>query len=343
MSVLVLTIVLSGCGTIQYYAQAISGHTGLLLRREPIEGLLDRPGLDADLRRKLELILSLRRFAGDRGLDAGDAYTSYVETGQPYVVWNVFAAPPYELTMKQFCFPVAGCTSYKGFFSERLARRLAEELSRDGFDVYVGGVAAYSTLGWFADPVLDTFISRGDVQLAGLIFHELAHREVYVPGDTQFNESLATAVERFLVARWVAETGSQQDIDLLEGARQRRGEVLALVKATRADLADIYQAGDLTEPARQTAKEQALARMQTSYLALRSEWGEGHDDYLAWMTSDINNAKLGTLADYNDWVDSFMTILADAGNDLPVFISRVREIAALDRQARDALLASYAG
>jgi predicted aminopeptidase len=338
-----VVMLLSGCGTLQYYAQAISGHTGLLLRREPIERLLARPGLDADLRHKLELIVSIRAFARDQGLDVGDAYTGYVQTGQQFVVWNVFAAPRFSLTMKQFCFPIAGCTSYKGFFSERGAMRLAEELKGDGLDVYVGGVAAYSTLGWFADPVLDTFIMRADAQLAGLIFHELAHREVYVPGDTRFNESFATAVEQILVARWLTATSSEEQIETLQGARVRRSQVLELVTAARAELAEVYRAPDLTDQQRLAAKGEALGRLQTNYQTVRSGWGVGHDDYLVWMTTSLNNAKLGTLADYNDWVDSFLTIYADSNDDLVTFLTRIREVAAMQRGPRDRLLASLAG
>jgi predicted aminopeptidase len=329
---------LSGCTSLSYYAQAISGQTSLLLQRQPIEKVLRRDDLTPDVRQKLRLTQVTREFASASGLQPGDAYTTFVETHRPYVVYNVFAAPEFSVEMKQFCFPVVGCTTYKGFFNKAAADQEAASLAAQGYDVYVGGVAAYSTLGWFSDPVLDSFLNRSDVQLASLIFHELAHRELYVADDTQFNESFATAVERHLLGRWLDESNRKTELGEFDAARSRRDQVLVLVRRARLELAEVY--GNTTpDHDRRQRKQEVIASLRANYHALRSGW-LGHNDFKMWMESDINNAKLGTLSTYNDWVDSFDIMLRQAGDDLPLFLQQVRSLSQQPRDSRDLYLQS---
>ncbi len=331
---------LSSCSSLHYYAQAIGGHTKLLLQREPVEKAIEKPELEPSLRDKLSLTRNIRTFATNAGLQTGDAYTTYVDTGEPYIVWNVFAAPEFSLSMKQFCFPIVGCTSYKGYFRQADAMAEASKLKAQGYDVYVGGVGAYSTLGWFSDPILDSFLLRTDAQLAALLFHELAHRELYVKGDSQFNESFATSIERFLVKRWLQEEGRSEELDTLSSARTRQQEVLDLVNRTKNDLARVYD-DDSSEESMRKAKHELLEELRERYLQVHAGW-QGSNDYYAWMMAEMNNAKLGTLSTYNDWVESFNVILTQEDHDLVAFIDRVKQLARLDRATRDQRLKELA-
>ena len=324
---------LSSCTSLHYYAQAISGHTKLMLQREPLEKVIEKLDMNSSVRDKLALTRNIRKYATDAGLQTGDAYATYVSTGEPYIVWNVFAAPEFSLSMKQFCFPIVGCTSYKGYFKQEDAAVAASRLRAEGYDVYVGGVSAYSTLGWFSDPILDSFLLRTDAQLAALLFHELAHRELYVKGDSQFNESFATSIERFLVERWLQEEGRSGELDILNAAWIRQHELLDLVNRTKHDLAEVYQ-NNRSEERKRQAKHDLLEELRKKYLVLHSGW-QGSNDYYSWMMAEMNNAKLGTLSTYNHWVDSFNVILAQENFDLVSFIARVKELAKLDQVSRD--------
>ena len=337
-SVVVLSLIWSliGCSSLRYYAQAVSGHTKLLLQRKSVEEAIERADLDPNFRQKLSLTRTIRAFAGEAGLDTGDAYTTYVETGQPYVVWNVFAAPEFSGSMKQFCFPIVGCAAYKGYFKKDDAVLAAADLSAQGYDVYVGGVAAYSTLGWFSDPILDSFLIRTDSQLAALIFHELAHRELYVKGDSQFNESFATTVERFLLEKWLRAEHRLDELNEYESARQRQTQVLDLVREARSNLTHVYNANTSLDEKRK-GKAREIEALRSRYRQIRENW-QGHDDYHEWMTTDLNNAKPGTLSTYHDWVDSFDVLLAEENHHIPAFIKKAKTLASLSRRQRDRTL-----
>ena len=324
---------ISSCTPLHYYSQVISGHTKLLLQREPVEKVIEKRDTASFVRDKLALTRNIRKFATDAGLQTGDAYATYVSTGERYIVWNVYAAPEFSLSMKQFCFPIVGCTSYKGYFKQEDATTAAAKLKAEGYDVYVGGVSAYSTLGWFSDPILDSFLLRTDAQLAALLFHELAHRELYVKGDSQFNESFATSIERFLVKRWLQEEGRSGELEILNAERIRQEELLDLVNRTKNDLAKVYQ-NNRSEESKRQAKHELLEDLRKKYLVLHAGW-QGSNDYYSWMTAEMNNAKLGTLSTYNDWVNSFNVILMQENFDLVSFIGRVKELAKLDQASLD--------
>jgi len=240
------------------------------------------------------------------------------------VVWNVFAAPRFSVEAKRECFPFTGCVSYRGFFSEDLARRHAERLRRDGYDVHVAGVPAYSTLGWFDDPLLSTFILYPDAQLARLLFHELAHQVAYARDDTAFNESFAVVVEEEGVRRWLRAEGRPDELAAFRAAQSRKRELAAGVAATRARLSRIYQSD--------TSEDEKLRQKAEEFARLRAQYGN-------FIPREPNNAFLVSVAVYTQLVPAFERLLADAGGDLPAFYARVKELAASERSSRDPLLA----
>ena len=282
----------------------------------------------------------VRQFAVGLGLSVGDSYGEYEDIGRPYVVWNVFAAPEFSLAPKLFCYPIAGCVSYRGFFKEAAARKFAEKLAKQGYDVYVGGVAAYSTLGWFDDPVLSTFVNRSDAELAALLFHELAHKTLYVKDDSRFNESFATAVEQAALKRWLASRGKPGEYASYEVKRVREQQVVDLIEATNKRLEALYES-KLARAEMLQKKRDYIEALRKQYETLRQSWG-GSDEFAYWMRMPINNAKLATIATYNDWTGSFAALLADEGGDMPKFLQRVKELARLPEAQRNATLAALA-
>ncbi len=341
---LTFCLLLAGCESVSYYSQAILGQLSILSKREAIEDLIADSGSSPELKSKLSTILDIRDFAEtELMLPVDNNYDSYVDVQRPFVVWNVFAAPEFSMNPVNWCYPIAGCVSYRGYFSEADAQAYAAKLGKDGLDVYVGGVSDYSTLGWFSDPVLSTIINREDYQLAALLFHELAHQLIYIPGDTEFNESFATTIEREGLRRWLAatnlnETESSNIVQLAELNTQRREEFVALVNAAVSELQVAY-ANNNTELEKRQAKADIFASMRSQYNSLRNGWN-GYDAYDAWMGRELNNAQLSTVATYFNWVPAFEKILADKGNDLNSFYSEITALAELDIDARAYILSS---
>jgi predicted aminopeptidase len=255
-------------------------------------------------------------------------------------VWNVVAAPEFSVDPKQWCFPIVGCVAYRGYFVEKRARRFAAGLHAKGFDVVVGGVAAYSTLGHFDDPILSSMVTWNDVELASIIFHELTHQLLYVPNDASFNEALATTVEEEGVRRWLRQQGREQDLaeHLLQQSRYL--EVIALMNDTRSHLRTLYASG-LPQPLMRERKRETFAELRESYSALKTQWG-GHAPFDAWFAEDINNAHLASIATYFTCVPGFERELKAVGGDLPAFYRRVRQLAKLDQQQRDMLICGTA-
>jgi predicted aminopeptidase len=323
--VLFAAIVLSGCESVAFYAQAIGGQLGVMRSARPLDSWLADPQTTPQLRARLEAARRIREFASrELALPENGSYASYADLRRPYVVWNVFAAPRFSVEAKRECFPFTGCVSYRGFFSEDLARRHAERLRRDGFDVHVAGVPAYSTLGWFDDPLLSTFILYPDAQLARLLFHELAHQVAYARDDTAFNESFAVVVEEEGVRRWLRAEGRPDELAAFRAAQSRKRELAAGVAATRARLSRIYQSD--------TPEEEKLRQKAEEFARLRAQYGN-------FIPREPNNAFLVSVAVYTQLVPAFERLLADAGGDLPAFYARVKELAASERSSRDPLLA----
>ncbi|MCW5576424.1 MAG: aminopeptidase [Burkholderiales bacterium] len=334
-------LLLSGCGNLGYYLQSVQGQLGIWQREVPVERLLGDPALDPQLKIQVERALRIRDYASrELGLPDNRSYRSYADLARPFVVWNVFAADEFSVEPKQWCFPFAGCVNYRGYFSEEEARRHAQRLAAEGHDVYVGGVPAYSTIGWFADPLLNTFIRYPEPELARLLFHELAHQVIYVKDDTVFNESFATVVEQAGVARWLADHGSAADRGRFAQLQRFRADFRRLVVDARGALAKLY-AGEGGVEAKRRRKAEIFDGLRRAYEAQRLEWG-GFAGYDRWFAQPPGNAHLAAVAVYTQQVPAFQALLEQQDNDLPRFYAAVRELAALPPGARNARLAALA-
>ena len=336
LTALILVMQLTGCASLEFYQQAITGQGRLLLERKAVDELIVDPETDPGLRERLELVREILVFAEDAGLPVENAYTSYVATGQPFIVWNVFAAPELELRLETSCFPIAGCVTYRGYFNQQDAQAHAALLKREGYDVYVGGVTAYSTLGWFDDPLLDTFLFSGEEYLAALLFHELAHRLVYVKGDTRFNESFATAVEQVILRDWLTSRGDRQRYARYLASEARRQSVLELIDQLRQELRVVY-GSEADSVMKLRTKSELIQQSVADYRAMADQWPEG-DEFSNWMKGEINNAKLETVADYNSWVPVMRTYLQ--ANGLPAFVAEMERLARLPQSKRNLALES---
>ena len=305
-------LLIAGCDTLSYYGQAIGGQLEILNAARPVDAWLADPATPAALRERLEAARRIRRFASERlGLPDNRSYASYAELGRAFVVWNVFAAPELSVEPKKECFPFAGCVSYRGFFSEDDARRHAQALRSQGYDVHVGGVAAYSTLGWFDDPLLSTFIRYPDAQLARLVFHELAHQVAYARDDTAFNESFATTVEEEGVKRWLETEGRAAELEAFRASQARREKFAADVKETRTRLGAIYRDASLSREAMLETKRAEYGKLRARYPTIPPE---------------ASNAFLGSVALYTELVPRFEALLRESGS-LEAFYARVKDLA----------------
>lgn len=338
IALLAISGLLVSCETVSYYSQAARGQLAIVFSRQDIQQLINSGELPEELRVKFEDVLAIREFAQQElHLPVGEHFSSYVDVGREHVVWNVFAAPEFSLEPVTWCYPIAGCVNYRGYFSEQGAERFAARLSADGYDVYTGGVDAYSTLGWFEDPLLSTVLQRQSSQLAGLIFHELAHQVVYVPGDTSFNESFATAVEREGMRRWLDLTGQQAQMQASEEGARRQRQFNELVTDFQDKFAQLY-GEDIPVTAMRARKAELQNEMRVAYAELKTAWG-GYAGYENWFGHSLNNAQLSTVSIYNDYVPFFTTLLQETEGDFATFYLRVKEIAGLEAKQRDALLA----
>lgn len=330
---------LAGCTTAEYYWQGISGQFDLLGRAQPIASVLDGAG-DPVLKRKLERVVAIRNYASrELALPDNLSYRRYADLGRRFALWNVFAAPELSLKPRQWCFPVAGCVNYRGYFSETAARAEASELAATGDDVHIGGVPAYSTLGYFADPMLSTFIRYPDIEIARLIFHELAHQVAYAKGDTVFNESFAVSVEREGLARWLAAQNDPALTAQYEAAQRYRDGFRALIDHTQRSLEALYASG-ASVVAKRAGKSAAFAQMRADYDALKRGWG-GYPAYDNWFAQGPNNASLAAVGLYTRKVPEFAALLAAEGGDLPRFYARVQALAGMPKGERDAVLAKF--
>ncbi len=336
----------AGCSSTEFYMQSITGQWDLMRRAKPIDEVV-RETDDAGLKARLEKARAVRTYASSElGLPANATFTRYADLGRPYVVWNVFVTPELSLEPRRWCFPVAGCVNYRGYFAEAEARVEANRFAAVGDDVHVSGVSAYSTLGWFDDPILSSFVRYPDTDFVRMIFHELAHQVVYVKDDTAFNESFAVAVEDEGVRRWLATLPAGPERARLEAELARsdwlRAEFRRLVVATREQLIALY-ASNVSDEAKRQGKAEIFATMRVAYSAAKA--GDpglaGFDRWFAgWRNAGPNNASLAAVALYTDRVRAFRALLAQENGDLPAFYVRVKELAAKPKAERDAALAA---
>jgi len=334
-----LAMLAAGCAQVGYYAQAVQGELSLLSDARPIDDWLADPGTNAVLKNRLEQVKRIRQFAArELGLPDNGTFKTYTDIKRPYVLWNVVATPELSLQAIQWCFPIAGCVNYRGYYSQEAAQSFATGLRQEGFDVQVAGVLAYSTLGWFNDPVLSTFLTHPDAQLARLIFHELAHQVAYAPGDSQFNESFATTVEEVGIERWLATYG---DEDMRNAHRQyeaRKQDFLTLLQKHRNALAENYASA--ASPADKKKQKQAIFQaLKEDYQALKATWG-GYRGYDRWFAEPLSNAHLASVATYHDFVPAFRALLAQE-KSLPQFYAAIQGLAALDKATRQRRLGQF--
>ncbi|MBS0308106.1 MAG: aminopeptidase [Proteobacteria bacterium] len=335
-----LVVAAAGCSQLGYYVQAAQGQLSVMSAARPIDDWLADPSVADKLKTRLGTIKAIRRFAAtELGLPDNASFTSYADIQRPYVMWNVVAAPALSLKPKQWCFPVAGCVSYRGYYSKEAAQDYAAELRGEHYDVQVGGVPAYSTLGWFSDPVLSTFVHYPETELARLIFHELAHQVVYVQGDSAFNESFAVTVEEAGVERWLQAHGDDKMRAAYVAQQRRKQDFLALLRKHRQLLAENYasSASDADKLQRKAAIFQSL---QDEYQTLKQQWG-GYAGYDRWFAEPLSNAHLVSVATYHDYVPAFRALLAQEGSDVK-FYAAVRMLAALEPTLRQQRLAALA-
>jgi predicted aminopeptidase len=332
-----LCLSVAGCA-LPYYLQAAHGQVDLMRQRVPITEVIADPDYAEATREQLSLVLELRQFAVDRlALPDNESYSSYVELEREFVVWNVVAAGEFTVDPMTWCFPVAGCVAYRGYFDRSRAQRFARRLDERGYDVFVGGATAYSTLGHFADPVLSTMLDRGEIAVAATLFHELAHQRVYVKGDTELSESFATALEQYAVELWLIESGDAAALERYLAGLMRQREFAALVARQRSRLAGLYADGQ-DAFALAASKQAAFEQMQREYEALRAEWG-GRGDYDGWFDGKLNNAALVALTSYQRWVPGLRARLNVLGPE--AFYQEIAALSERDAAGRAATLDAW--
>lgn len=341
IAAVVLPLLLGSCANISYYFQSVSGQLEVWRRERPIAELLSDADISMSLKQRLGTVMRIREFASrELGLPDNQSYRSYADVQRPFVVWNVFAAPEFSVKPVKWCFMFVGCVNYRGYFAEGDANQYATELTAEGYDVHVGGVPAYSTLGWFPDPVLNTVIHYATPRLARLIFHELAHQVAFAAGDTVFNESFAVAVEREGVRRWLEHYGTAQDKASHASSVSRREQFIALVLAYHGRLDALYGSG-IPPEAMRARKKRLFEDMTADYGRLKEKWG-GFSGYDRWFGRGLNNAQVASIAVYTQMVPAFEALLAQSGGNLPEFYRRARLLASQPKAERNRALAVLA-
>ncbi|WP_075090885.1 aminopeptidase [Haloferula sp. BvORR071] len=319
-----LTLLLASCQTVQFYSQAVSGQVEIFQKSKPIPPIIADPATPPKLKKQLQSVQEIRQFAtGHLTLPGDESYGKYADLGRPYVVWTLYAAPEFSLEPKTWWYPTLGKLDYRGFFKKEEADELTLKLRAQGYDVQSGGTDAYSTLGWFHDPVLNTFVDASDIDLAELIFHELTHRRLFRNGDTTFNESLANAVAEESVKRWLRYHKRTGDLKNYEARLVRRGQFYDQIDRTRADLKALYASNKPPAEMRRD-KARIFHQLQDNFRELRRRWGgRGLEN---WLKEDINNAHLVALTTYQHHVPAFHKLLAECGGDLNLFFEKAKDL-----------------
>lgn len=336
-----LLVLLPACSTLSYYGQAISGHMDLISKQRPIEDVIEDKTAATELKQKLILSLRARQFATQElHLPDNESYSQYADLERPYVVWNVVATPPYSIKPQEWCYLFVGCLSYRGVFDKTEAEKLAAELRQAGQDVSVFGSAAYSTLGYFDDPLLNTMMRHGDANLIGVIFHELAHQTVYVESDTAFNEAFASTIEQEGLRRWFNKVGNPDEYEKYLQKKQLRHEFYALITRTREALEDAFEISESEEE-----KQRQKTAIYNDFKQEYKTWSEsrGYHAFDNWMQRDLNNSHLALIATYQDLVPTFINMLDSVDGDLKKFYEMVETIGEKDKETRETLLALYKG
>ena len=331
---IVAALTVSACTSFGYYMDLIQGHSELLEQRKPVSDILANSKTDAKLRELLKTSQNIRDFASKSlYLPENKSYRTYADLKRKYVVWNVVAAKEFSLEPKKWCFIFVGCLSYKGYFSEKEANNYAYQLQKEGYDVYVAGANAYSTLGWFDDPLLNTMMYKSEARRAGIVFHELAHQVVYIENDSAFNEAFATAVEQEGVRRWMESNRNNSQYQKYLINKKRDFQLNKLLKETREKLKLLYKL-TISDQQKREYKNNIFLEMQKEYSQLKKSWG-GVNLYDKWMSQNLNNSHLLLIATYHDLVPSFTVLLKNENYNLKKFYTLVEKLGAMDKKARN--------
>lgn len=339
-----LVFSLAGCSTVGYYSQIVSGHMRIVLGKRSVADVVSDESVDDSTKHSLQVAQKARQFAVKRlGLPDNESYTSFYDTGRRFVTWNVVAAQEFSFNPATWCFPIAGCVTYRGYYTEEDASAYAQVLADQGLDVAVNGATAYSTLGWFKDPLLNTMLRRSDFSLASLLFHELAHQQLYVSDDSTFNESFATFVEIEGLRQWQQhEEQNNPSAQLTEMSKrlaerkQRREEFIQLLSRTRDDLQEIY-GSPLDETEMRAAKVARFDQMRDEYETLKESW-DGFKGYDGWFKRGLNNARLVSVATYNDYVPAFEEMFKQNGSSFEKFYSKALEVSKMPASERTEIM-----
>lgn len=320
------TLFLLSCSSLSYYSQSVSGQLQILSQRRSLAQLITDPATDPQLQQQLRQVMEIRDFASRRlGLPDNKTFRSYTLLKRPYVVWNVIATPEFSLQPVQWCFLIVGCLPYRGYFHRAAAMKFAQGLKARGYDVQTGGVSAYSTLGWFDDPVLSTMLNRDITDTARIIFHELAHQHTYIKNDTDFNEAFADTVAQIGVRLWLESNGRRQELARYDRDLIHEQEFSQLVLEYKTRLDGLYRSG-LTADEKRKRKSAIFKQMTQDYFDMRRGWGTDHA-YDNWFDAGLNNARLATVLTYRDLVPAFLALYTKSGRDLTRFYREVWELA----------------
>jgi len=337
---LVVIFLLSACSDIGYYWHSTKGHLSIMNKRVDIDDMLQQTNLDASLRQRLLLVQQIRTFSiATLSLPDTGSYTSYASLDRPYVLQNLFAAGEFSTRLHSWCYLIVGCTSYRGYYDEKLLSEYVDQLKAQNFDTYINYVTAYSTLGWFDDPVLSSFIDWPDFRLAGLLFHELTHQRIYIDDDTQFNESLAVAVQQAGTELWLKSVQGDAQIDEFRRWIEYRNEVISLIEQTGEKLDQLYKT-EMDETTKRDKKAAIFAGSREGYLTIakRLNYSDGFED---WFAGELNNAKIGSISAYNTHAPTFLAMITALNYDFVAFFNHVDEIGVMDRAAREQCLMSW--
>ncbi len=335
-----MPLLLGACADLGYYWHTAKGHLAIMEKRVAIKDILTDPGSDKKLQQRLILVNQIRRFAFEKlALPESGSYTDYAQLDRPYALQNLVAAPEFSTRALTWCYPIAGCTSYRGFYEQKRLDDFVNALKVDNNDIHISRVPAYSTLGWFDDPVLSSFINWPDHRLAGLLFHELTHQRIYIDDNSKFNESLATAVQQVGIRQWLSSRGQHERLDKFNRSLLYRRDVVLLIEAGRNRLTVLYQ-GDKSDEWKRAEKQKTFQILREQYEEVSSSHNY-RDGFAKWFAADLNNAKLASVSTYNALIPAFVTMIQSFDKNFEAFFNYAESIGDLDKEKRELCLLAW--
>jgi len=329
-------LMLPGCETMRYFSHAAIGQLDMELKKESVAQLMEDPETLDNLKRRLKLVAELKQFAKEKTLlPLSDEFSTYVAIEREHVLWSLFVTPAYELRPQPWCYPIAGCISYRSYFDHEYAIERSYFYQQQGLDVFIAPAAAYSTLGWFSDPLLNTYIYSSDDRLASIIFHELGHQLYYIPSDVLFNEAFASFVERFYVMKWLQFSNRKELMTSFVEGENRHTSMLRLMSAVREKLQRVYQL-DISDAEKKIKKAEIIRLFEVDYNDWKTRW-EDYSGYDFWLSGGVNNAKLATVSTYYRWIPVFDFILQQHNCNFIHFMEEIEQLSNLsldDRKAK---------